>query len=152
MAQSRAAHRGAAVEGLAAGPTQADVMPIPALFLAVQAPVVIDACRLYYHPASNVPGTVSLTKKTGLLTIKFTNEADKPATTVRFGVDLNGTEASVRDVGSFAPGVTISHDFKDFLGSTQFIISREEQPKCHVAYVKFADGSTWTPHAGHAAQ
>lgn len=100
-------------------------------------PVQIDYCHLFY--ASGL-----LTKTVGPLQIKFTNEGAKTVTVVRFVADLDGNQANIRDAGSFAPGITIDHKFKDLGGSIHFAFSREPQPKCHVAFVKFDDGSIWS--------
>jgi hypothetical protein len=63
---------------------------------------------------------------------------------VRFGIKIEDETASLRDVGTFSPGVTIHHKFQDFSGRTKFIFAHEPQPKCSVQYVKFADGTTWS--------
>ena len=118
-------------------------------------PVQIDRCRLEYTPGGGGFGLLgvagALTKSSGQLKIKFTNESDKPASIIRFAVDLDGKDASIRDVGTFAPGVTVDHGFKDFAGTTGWVFGRQAQPTCHVTYVKFADGSTWESATATAA-
>jgi hypothetical protein len=108
--------------------------------------VIIDYCHIDYQQGPNVTpsAAIALTKKSGPLEIKFTNESEKTATTIRFGIHMEGETASIRDVGTFSPGITIHHKFQDFSGRTKFIFSSEPQPKCSVQYVKFADGSTWS--------
>lgn len=106
------------------------------------APIQIDNCRLDY----NVGGDSwlgALGKSTGALMIKFTNESEKQIDIARFAVDLDGKTASIRDVGKFAPGITVDHKFKDFAGKMQWVFSRQPQPKCRVTYAKFADGTVW---------
>lgn len=120
----------------------------PNLSLAKTAsPVIVDYCHIDYTQGPNVTpsASISLTKSSGPLEIKFTNESEKTATIVRFGVVIENETASIRDVGSFAPNITIHHKFHDFSGRTKFIFSSEPQPKCSVQYVKFADGTTWSP-------
>jgi len=86
----------------------------------------------------------ALSKSTGQLKITVTNGIAREVTVDRFAVDLEGKVASIRDVGKFAPGITVDHGFKDFAGSTQFVFSRQLHPTCRVSYVKFADGSAWS--------
>lgn len=111
------------------------------------APVIVDYCHIDYEQGPNVTpsASISLTKKTGPLEIKFTNESSKTATTIRFGVTMEHSTASIRDVGTFSPGITIHHKFKDFSGQTKFIFANEPQPQCSVQYVKFTDDTTWSP-------
>lgn len=113
----------------------------PAAAVATPSPVQIDNCRLEYTPGGD--GIMMLAKTSGRLKIKFTNESEKRASVIRFAVNLDGKEASIRDVGTFAPGVTVDHGFKDFAGNVGFVFGRQAQPKCHVTYVKFADGTAW---------
>lgn len=129
-------------------PTQAPSAVPSVLFngAAVVAPVQIDSCRLEYvvGGGAGLVGLLgALSKSTGPLIIKFTNESDKKIVVVRFAVDVSGQQASVRDVGTFSPGVTINHYFKDFAGKTQFVFSRQPQPTCHLSFAKFADGALW---------
>lgn len=106
-------------------------------------PVQIDNCRLEYNTGGGFGLIGLLVKSTGQLKIKFTNEGGKQITTVRFRVNLDSQTLSVRDVGKFSPSVTVDHGFKDYAGTMSFVFSRQPQPKCHVTFVKFADGSVW---------
>lgn len=108
-------------------------------------PISIDYCHIDYSQGPNVmpSASISLTKSSGPLEIKFVNDGDKVATTVRFGVKLEDETSTVRDVGTFSPGITIRHKFQDFRGRVKFIFVHEPQPKCTVEYIRFADGSTW---------
>lgn len=130
----------------AAAGVLAALIPASVTLAKPAAPVIVDYCHIDYQQGPNVTpsAAIALTKKTGQLEIKFTNESDKTATTVRFGVEMEKSTASIRDVGTFSPGITIHHKFNDFSGQTKFIFSSEPQPKCSVQYVKFADGSTWS--------
>lgn len=109
-------------------------------------PIAIDYCHIDYTQGPNVvpSAAISLTKHSGPLEIKFVNETEKVATTVRFTVKIENETAGVRDVGTFSPGITIHHKFEDFRGRTKFIFANEPQPSCSVQYVKFADGTTWS--------
>jgi hypothetical protein len=116
--------------------------------VAQPSPVQIDLCRLDYNTGAGGFGAFgligALAKSTGQLKIKFTNEDTREILIVRFGVDLEGKTASIRDVGKFGPGVTVDHGFKDYAGTTQFVFSRQPHPVCHVTYVKYADGTAWS--------
>jgi hypothetical protein len=74
------------------------------------------------------------------LGIVYENRADVSATEVDFGlVAGGGVIAEVKDIGNFAPGVKIDHEF---------VVSREifplaSTPYCSVLRVKYADGSAW---------
>ncbi len=134
------------VAAAAASSALAALIPASIALAKPASPVIVDYCHIDYQQGPNVTASaaIALTKSSGPLEIKFTNEGDKTATTIRFGVELEHSTASIRDVGSFAPGITIHHKFRDFSGQTKFIFSSEPQPKCSVQYVKFADGSTWS--------
>ena len=112
----------------------------PPVLFATVSPIQIDNCRLDYQ----VGGLLGvLGKTTGALMIKFTNESDKAIVVARFSVDVDGKDVSVRDVGTFSPGITVDHKFKDYAGNIQFVFSRQPQPKCAVTFVKYADGTIW---------
>lgn len=127
---------------LAAAAIAAAAIPV----FAKSSPIIIDYCHIDYQQGPNVTpsAAIALTKKSGPLEIKFTNESSKVATTIRFGVTMEHETASIRDVGKFSPGITIHHKFQDFSGRTKFIFSNEPQPKCTVQYVKFEDDTTWS--------
>jgi len=114
---------------------------------AKSSPVIVDYCHIDYQQGPNVTpsAAIALTKKSGPLEIKFTNESSKTATIIRFGVTMEHSTASIRDVGTFSPGITIHHKFHDFAGQTKFIFANEPQPQCTVQYVKFSDDTTWSP-------
>jgi hypothetical protein len=71
----------------------------------------------------------------GSVKIAFTNNSNSPATDVVFALLSNGSVATrINDVGSFANGVTISHEFANENASIQDVA---------VAQAKFADGTVW---------
>ena len=111
--------------------------PVPS---AAPAPFVVDSCRAEYAGGW-------LIKSISGLRIKFTNEGDKAATVVRIAVTFDKNTLSVRDVGSFAPNITINHDFRDLTGQNmKFGLSHEDQPSsCKIQFVKFSDGTMWAP-------
>lgn len=89
-----------------------------------------------WHP---VPG--DFPNDEGFLAIDYQNNAKLPAKEVDFGlVARHSLIAVANDVGSFSPGVKISHEF---------VISREvfpigtTFPYCAVLRVKYSDGSEW---------
>jgi hypothetical protein len=71
----------------------------------------------------------------GSLRVSFTNNNTSPATDVVFALLNQGSvEMRIDDAGSFAPGVTINHEFPNQNGSIQDVA---------VAQATFADGSVW---------
>jgi len=81
----------------------------------------------------------------GSISLEFRNLSAVPATRVTFEVDAWGSPVHrIEDVGTFAQGATISHDFPNFSNIPGETVS--------VAAVTFADGSVWqndgsAPHA-----
>jgi hypothetical protein len=126
-----------------AAPPAPSAAPVPPMPPGMTAPIQIDNCRLDYNTGGGFGLVGMLVKSTGQLKIKFTNEGDKTISTVRFRVNMDAQTLSVRDVGKFSPNVTVDHGFKDLAGSVSFVFSRQPQPKCHVTFVKYADGSVW---------
>ncbi len=76
--------------------------------------------------------------------IQFTNEASKVADLINFDVRSNGVQFVIRDVGTFSPGVTIDHRFRNGAGQA-FVLPAFIPPnvKCRVASVRFTDGTVW---------
>lgn len=110
-------------------------------------PVIIDTCRAEFVNY----GPFGLIKSVGGLQIKFTNEGDKTIEIARFAVVFDKNQLNIRDVGTFSPGVTVDHRFRDLNGQdTKFGFSHEDQPSsCTVFFLKYADGTMWeTPNAG----
>jgi hypothetical protein len=63
--------------------------------------------------------------------VRFSDTALEPISRVTFTLDDGAT---VSDIGTFSPGVTINHVLQ--LAST-------EATSCSVTAVSFADGATW---------
>jgi hypothetical protein len=89
----------------------------------------------YYHTVTNFPYDV------GFIDIGYTNTAPVAAHEVEFGlVARNALIAIANDVGTFAPGAKIEHEFsldpQVFPLGTQF-------PYCAILRVKYADGTEW---------
>lgn len=89
-----------------------------------------------WHSVSDFPYTE------GFLAIGYRNDnKSADATEVDFGLVARGTLIAVtKDVGSFAPGVTINHEFSV---SPEIFPIGTALPYCAVLRVKYADGSEW---------
>jgi len=78
--------------------------------------------------------------------VTFTNEGTVEADLIQFEIKLGEERLLIRDVGKFAPGVTISHLFKrrggNVVSSPLFAPAKFQ---CSVAAVHFSDGSVWSP-------
>jgi hypothetical protein len=75
------------------------------------------------------------------LRISFVNRAALPVTDVRFAVTTpNGTQ-TIDDVGSFAGGARITHNFAPAVGGANF----SDPASCAVQSVTFSNGTTWQP-------
>ena len=125
-----------------AGPLAASADPA-AVAVASDAPsaspVEIDECKLLYS-GNDVAGVSS-----GVY-IKFTNDAKVAADLVTFKLSAAGENAMVRDVGTFTPGVEITHHYKEGSGHAMFSpLLDHVHLDCAVASVHFKDGSSWQP-------
>lgn len=77
----------------------------------------------------------------GDVRISYRNTADVAANEVTFRIgDAAGRTADVEDRGTFAPGVTIDHDFR--------ILKLGDDAQASVVHVELADGSAWDAPAG----
>jgi hypothetical protein len=95
-------------------------------------PVIVSNVRVY--PAE-VVGNGEMFRP-GALDVTFRNTRDVAATGVFFEVSSDGKHLdNIHDTGSFAPNVTIRHEFP-----TQ---SYATDQSVKVTRVKFADGSVW---------
>lgn len=112
-------------------------------------PVTINLCQpiinnnqLSTPSASNVNSW--LAAQSSGMQIQFTNESNKVADLINFDVRSNGVQFVIRDVGTFSPGVTIDHRFRNSQGQA-FVLPAFIPPnvKCHVASVRFTDGTVW---------
>ena len=115
-------------------------------------PVTINSCQAMLDQNPGNAGSflgIPIAAKSDGMAIEFVNESDRVASVVNFDVDSAGSRFVIRDVGSFAPGVSIKHTYRN--GSGQgYVLPSIISPKvsCHVGSVKFADGSIWRPGQG----
>ncbi len=114
--------------------------------------IAVSECEPHLHTAAQTHpwidpygtwhyGPMGFPAWDGFLGIVYRNEAPVTATEVDFGLVARGSlVALAKDVGTFAPGVKIDHEF---------VVSREIFPLgtefayCAVLRVKYADGSSW---------
>jgi hypothetical protein len=117
-------------------------------------PVTIDTCAPLLTPnasATSAPSFMgiplaSITSTSAGMHIVFVNDSQQVVKLVNFGVDSNGNRFIVRDVGTFSPGVSIDHQYRNGAGQG-FILPSFIAPnvKCSVTSVEFADGTLWRP-------
>lgn len=131
--------------GLVADPLCAQTTPA--------APVTINSCGPVLKKSENQSLTDILASKSSGIAIEFVNDSTKAADLVNFAVDSNGTQFVIRDVGTFSPGVSIKHTYRNGAGQG-FILPIFIAPNisCSVSSVKFTDGTVWqkgqaAPHA-----
>ena len=102
-------------------------------------PIEIDECKLLYS-GNEVAGVSS-----GVY-IKFTNDAKVAADLVSFKVAAANESAIIRDVGTFTPGIEITHQYKEGSGHPMFSpLLDHVHLDCGVASAHFKDGTTWQP-------
>lgn len=110
------------------------------------APVTINSCGplIDKNQTQNVMGLQIPVSTSSGIQIEFVNESNQAAKLVNFAVDSAGDHFVIRDVGTFSPGVSIKHRFRNGTGQA-FILPAFISPnvKCHVASVEFADGTVW---------
>ncbi len=102
-------------------------------------PVILDGCRIEY-----AGGIVFA--KTGMLNVEFANEGDVTADMVRIQVRLLDGATNVRDVGMFAPGVSIKHRVRNEQGQVltfPMFGGKRNALACSIVMVHFVDGSSW---------
>jgi len=122
-------------------PTPAPVAPTGA------SPVTINSCAPIINDknaTTSVLGVPLPASQSSGIQIEFVNEATQPATLVNFAVDSGGDHFIIRDVGTFTPGVSIKHQYRNGAGQA-FVLPAFIAPNinCHVVSVQFADGSVW---------
>jgi len=107
-------------------------------------PVEIEDCKLA------MIGKL-LVAKTGKLTIEFTNEGKVVADLLRFRV-MWGADgvAFIRDQGSFAPGITVKHEFRQSEGELVSPLFSHPDLRCFLESAHFIDGTMWTNPASAA--
>lgn len=118
-------------------------------------PVTINSCGpiLDKNSQSTIAGIpIPASASTGMQ-IEFVNESNQTATLVNFNVQSGGDQFVIRDVGTFSPGVSIKHKYRNGAGQA-FILPEFIAPKiaCDVASVTFADGTVWRKGQAAAAQ
>jgi hypothetical protein len=95
---------------------------------------------LIYSDAQPQIADASAYNTLGIAQVSFVNTSNVPATEVDFTLSSNGEPlATLRDVGTFAPNVTIEHTFANDR------TARDQQ--LSIAQVKFADGTVWVNDA-----
>jgi hypothetical protein len=111
-------------------------------------PVGIDDCVLttnvVYPGYRAINGNFRWVTTAGLK-ISFHNRSAQRAQAVRFEVDYRGDVETIDDVGSFAPGVAIVHNYAQFV---DFAYLGTRPNYCHVVQVKLADGTVWASQRG----
>jgi len=131
------------------------LLPLAATAQALQTPgsnIVVTSCDPHVHTAAEAHpwidpyggwhyGAGAFPSWDAFLAISYQNKAAVAATEVDFGLVARGSLiALAKDVGSFAPNVTIDHEF---------VVSREifpigtALPYCAVLRVKYSDGTEW---------
>jgi hypothetical protein len=73
--------------------------------------------------------------------IKFTNSYSAAATSVRFSVNYQGHHAYIVAKGSYAPNVTVTERFHQFVDQPYM---GKTMNACVAIKAIFADGSTWS--------
>jgi hypothetical protein len=111
-------------------------------------PITINSCGAELESGSSKGpsiGGIPLSTTSSGIKIEFVNESAKTADLVNFDVNSNGTHFVIRDVGTFSPGISIVHKYRNGSGQS-FVLPSFIAPKikCHVASVRFADGTSWT--------
>ncbi len=123
----------------------AQTMPPVVTPLGNASPVTINSCTVIPGQGTGPSiGGIQLAQSSAGIAIQFVNESTKTADLVNFAVDSNGQHFVIRDIGKFSPGVSIKHRYSNGAGQS-FILPAFISPKltCHVASVRFTDGSTW---------
>ncbi len=106
-------------------------------------PVELDVCQPYY-----VGGLIL--GHIGGFTAKFTNDTNLTADIIEIQVsDANGTTmGTIRDVGSFAPGIEVSHKYREGSGTITFSpLFYRTRVACSIWAVHFTDGTVWRAQA-----
>jgi hypothetical protein len=98
----------------------------PAAAYTIQNPIEVQ----------NVMASAGHEETPGVVRIAFQNTTDSDVHEVTFRVnDVAGHRAEVKDVGTFAKGVTIRHEFH--------VAKVTDGATASVVHVELADGSTW---------
>ncbi len=106
-------------------------------------PVELDECQPTYT------GGLIIGKISGFIA-KFTNDTTLTADVVEIQVlDANGAVmGTIRDVGTFAPGVEITHKYREGEGTVTFTgLFKRARVSCNIWAVHFKDGTVWRAQA-----
>jgi hypothetical protein len=108
-------------------------LAVPAAALTVQSSNPIAIQQVTSSPEREfAPGVVRIT---------YRNTAGVAAREVTFRInDAAGRSADVEDVGTFAPGVTVSHEFQ--------MLKLGDGAQARVMHVELADDSAWNAPFG----
>lgn len=126
-------------------PTPTSVPGKPTLGVPIQQtqnvgpPVELDECQLTYT------GGLIIGKVSGFIA-KFTNDTTLTADVVEIQVlEASGAVmGTIRDVGSFAPGVEITHKYREGEGTVTFTgLFQRARISCNIWVVHFTDGTVW---------
>ena len=91
-------------------------------------------------------GTAATRSAESAVTVRFTNESTHIATMVRFAVRAsNGITVYLRDVGTFSPGISITHTFTGIVAPPGFFGSTNL--RCRAHDIIFTHHVIWT--GGH---
>ncbi|HTV91239.1 MAG TPA: hypothetical protein VMG98_00835 [Verrucomicrobiae bacterium] len=111
-------------------------LPAVTLALALTNPVQVSSCSISQETTTTSSGDSPNYEIIGsLLNIRFVNGGTTPVSSVSFAVTEDGKTSTILDRGTFSPGVTISHTFRN----EPFAF----EASCRVQSVLFADGSAW---------
>lgn len=107
-------------------------------------PVQINSCAPELAGGTQSLFGVPVASTSNGIKIQFTNESSKTADLINFGVDSNGEKFVIRDVGTFSPGIEITHRYRNGAGQA-FVLPAFISPnfKCKVDSVQFTDGTVW---------
>ncbi len=97
-------------------------------------PITVNDCSFLYRTSDFITKVVKLK-------IEFTNESAKIADLVTFSVTSDIGDATIRDVGSYDPGVELKHEYRQYYGRRMY--STDENLHCSVQAVHFTDGTVW---------
>lgn len=104
---------------------------------AVGPPVEIDECKLLYS-GNDVAG------ESDGISLKFTNDSKLTADLINFKITAGSEGGMIRDVGTFTPGIEITHRYREGSGHLMFSpLLSHVALDCSVAAVHFTDGSVW---------
>lgn len=118
-------------------------------------PITINSCGPIINDknaTTNIFGVPVPASMSSGIQIEFVNSASVAATLVNFAVDSAGDHFVIRDVGTFSPGVSIKHQFRNGSGQA-FVLPAFIAPNvtCRVDSAQFSDGSVWRPGQSAAA-